>query len=45
MQVSKYHSLFKAERSLVTNLVALTTYHDAYEPASKHAVYQRCFGA
>ena len=31
-------------RNLMTNLVALTTYHDADKPPSEHAVYQRSLG-
>ena len=31
-------------KTLITNLVALTTYHDADKPPSEHAVYQRSLG-
>ena len=31
-------------KNLMTNLVALTTCHDADQPPSEHAVYQRSLG-
>lgn len=34
--------IIQPNNGLVTNLMTLVTRHDAYEPASKHTVYQRC---